>query len=158
MHCSGAVVYSMLVYAHHPWGYQQCAFFTCVKSCAPHLPPWAAGGWKCQGRFLFPFRHWLVSTLHGSHCHQWMYVCMYGCMDVWMDGWITVSRFGQTLLLKFCLNFNMHLIPAVLYFLFCSGLTINISIPDCWYDTCCRDVSTVCITWQMWTSGLVKSF
>ena len=33
VHCSGAVTHSMGVYVHHYWGYQQCVFFTCVKSC-----------------------------------------------------------------------------------------------------------------------------
>ena len=39
VHCSGAVVYSMRVYVHHPWGYKECILCTCVKSCVcPHGP------------------------------------------------------------------------------------------------------------------------
>ena len=29
VHCSGAVVYGMGVYVHHPWGYKQCVLFMC---------------------------------------------------------------------------------------------------------------------------------
>ena len=54
----GEVVYSLGIYVYYHRGYQKCLFFMCIKNCAcAHPLPWAAGGCKCQGRFLFPVHH-----------------------------------------------------------------------------------------------------
>ena len=60
VHCCGAVVYSMGVYVHHHWGLPAVrVLYVRQKLRTPPPPPRAAGGWKCQGRVLFPVRHWL---------------------------------------------------------------------------------------------------
>ena len=41
VHCSGAVIYSMGVYIHHHWGYQQCALYVRQKL---HMAPLRAAG------------------------------------------------------------------------------------------------------------------
>ena len=57
-----------------PMGLQKCVLFPCMwsyicvlraRACV-RVPAWAAGGWKCQGRFLIPVRHWMEVYICGS--------------------------------------------------------------------------------------------